>query len=1098
MAGTEQKRAYEVQIKGANSVKELKQEISNLRDKLVQLDDSTEEYSKTVGYLIEGEKKLKDVMSAGKAQLEGATGSYNAYVKEMSALKKVWREVTSEAERARIGERISFINEELKRMDSTIGNSQRKVGSYEEAIKKALMTPQQELKKLKKELAGMQQGTAEYNATFARMAELTHDITEQQEMLRWSSADLGDILSNLTGVAQGVAGGFSAINAISGLISDGNEDVEKAMLTTQRWLQLIQGLGALEELGDRIKGLWQGLKNYAQSQNTAVASMGDFSDKAEVVEGTATQVSTALNTQSTIMKQTTISAKELAEGMKLLSNEELKEIETLNQQITMLQQEIVARNQLISEIERAIEIEALTQEQGEGQIKINKQIIDSLQKTQDECGERIKQIKSQTDANKVLSNSEKGVGTSTSWLSKLIDLLNGKFIKMSKSSNVFVAGMGKAGTAVMAFGATIKAALASTGIGLLIVGLMTAVSWLWKFIDGSAKAEERTKTLKDSTDKLNESLEVQDKAWERQEKMMQAQGASYEELYEAEKKHLQAKLAEVQASLAVAKATAKDIGEKKLQKAKYDEFRQTLEDLIEQEKELKIALEDLDWDKQVEGEKAKTKAIEEQKKAEEERKKASAEAYKARMKQIDNERKEAEKLYNELKNFYKSDTTKLKEKYREDLKTLDKLNVGADEKIKAKQLLRQKYLYDLNKLNMDNVKALYDENRKYAQRAMEVYGSDTEEYIQKQIEEAERFMGAIQGTLHNIERGNDASEEFKFLNAFEGTEIRNIEDANVELQIAVRNIEELHKQLLELQTSKVVNKLNKDLEALGNEANNAFNKHDLSFELQASTSFNGFYSGLSPEQQKAELDARYNLQAEYLQRELDLYMSAIAQKNLTDEERVKLQSSINMVQMAQQDLVTQHTIDSNYLIIDSYDNMANSIQGIAGSITDILGSVGDSIMETAEAQLEAGEITEEEYNRQFEKNKSIQIAVATINTIAGALGAFMGITKDTGGWGIALAIAQATAVFTAGMLQIQKIKNTKPNSSGGANSRYAEVMPNPTSDFNPALTQNVTNGQETEDLANALSKTPLRAYVVESDITNAQNVTAQRTREATF
>ena len=111
----------------------------------------------------------------------------------------------------------------------------------------------------------------------------------------------------------------------------------------------------------------------------------------------------------------------------------------------------------------------------------------------------------------------------------------------------------------------------------------------------------------------------------------------------------------------------------------------------------------------------------------------------------------------------------------------------------------------------------------------------------------------------------------------------------------------------------------------------------------------------------------------------------------------------------------------------------------------------------------------------------------------------MGITKDTGGWGLALAIAQATAVLASGMAQIQKIKNTQPNnSSGGSNGRYAEVTATPTSDFKPTYTQNVTGQQETEYLANALSKNPIKAYVVESEITNAQNLALQRNREGSF
>ena len=186
-------------------------------------------------------------------------------------------------------------------------------------------------------------------------------------------------------------------------------------------------------------------------------------------------------------------------------------------------------------------------------------------------------------------------------------------------------------------------------------------------------------------------------------------------------------------------------------------------------------------------------------------------------------------------------------------------------------------------------------------------------------------------------------------------------------------------------------------------------------------------------------------------------------------------------------------------MIDSYENMTTSIMGIAGALTDVLSSVSDVIMENADAQLKAGKITEEEYNRQFKKSKAIQIATATINTIAGALGAFMGITKDTGGWGLGLAIAQATAVLASGMAQIQKIKNTQPNnSSGGSNGRYAEVTATPTSDYKPIYTQNATGQTEVENLANALSKTPLRAYVVESDISNAQAKANQRKMESSF
>lgn len=1046
---TEQVKVLNIKVNGVDSVKGLKEQINLLRDRLVVLDDTSEEYSNTVDELVASQKKLNSVMGASKENVRSAQGSYNGLVAEMRALKTVWREVTNEAERAKIGEKINEINEELKRMDSTIGNSQRKVGSYEEAIKKALMTPQQELKKLKKELAGMEQGTAEYNATFARMAQLTHDVTEQQEMLKWSSADLGDILGNLAGVAQGIAGGFSAINAVSGLISDGNEDVEKAMLTAQRWLQLIQGLGALEELGDRLKGLWQGLKNYANAQSTAVASMGDFSDKAEAVEGTTAQVATAINTQSTSMRQATNTTTELTKATKELTEAQIGQIAISGDKISQYKRILEAYEQNNRALEKNNKETSFKYQSNLKQIGVLRNLIKEEE-------DKVSSIKKDTTA---IQQNTTATATATATTSKFGNALT------------------VVGTKAKALGATIKSALISTGIGLLIVALGTAVSWLWKYVDGSAKAEERTKKLTEATDKLNESLEKKDKTWEREEKLLNAQGASYEELYEAEKKHLQAKLAEVQASLAVAQATAKEIGQKKLQKAKYDEFRQTLEDLIEQEKDLKIALEDLEIDKEAEAIKKNTTARKENAKA------------------IEEQRKEAEKLYKELKDYYKSDTQKLKEKYLEDKKALEKLS--PEEAQKAKALLYSKYLIDLENLTMNATKSIYDRVRANIKRELETYNKDSEEYYNAQIAEAERYRDSISATIETVKNGADEAKAFAYLNVFEGTDITTMQEANTELKIADNNVKNLKNSLLEFQSSKAMKAVNKGVEGIANEAQNAFNRHDMSWEMQATTNF--AYTGLSPEQQRTELENRYALQAEYLQREIDLYKNAIATKNLTDEERINLVNGITALEIQQKDLLTQKTIESNYLMIDSYENMTTSIMGIAGALTDVLSSVSDVIMENADAQLKAGEITEEEYNRQFKKSKAIQIATATINTIAGALGAFMGITKDTGGWGIALAIAQATAVLASGMAQIQKIKNTQPNnSSGGSNGRYAEVTATPTSDFKPTYTQNVTGQQETEYLANALSKNPIKAYVVESEITNAQNLALQRNREGSF
>lgn len=170
---------------------------------------------------------------------------------------------------------------------------------------------------------------------------------------------------------------------------------------------------------------------------------------------------------------------------------------------------------------------------------------------------------------------------------------------------------------------------------------------------------------------------------------------------------------------------------------------------------------------------------------------------------------------------------------------------------------------------------------------------------------------------------------------------------------------------------------------------------------------------------------------------------------------------------------------------------------LANSLSSILGSIGDAWMDQVQAQMDAGKISEEEGKKQFEKIKALQVAEAIINTIAGAVGALMGITKDTGGWGIAAAVAQAAAITTAGMAQVKKIQNTTIGSNAAAS--IPEVNQVAGSSM-PAYTQTVTNQSDIDNLANAIGNTMkgVNLSVSVTDIDNTQNKVRARETESTF
>ena len=177
----------------------------------------------------------------------------------------------------------------------------------------------------------------------------------------------------------------------------------------------------------------------------------------------------------------------------------------------------------------------------------------------------------------------------------------------------------------------------------------------------------------------------------------------------------------------------------------------------------------------------------------------------------------------------------------------------------------------------------------------------------------------------------------------------------------------------------------------------------------------------------------------------------------------------------------------------------NNIKSFVSSTSDIIGMVADAWESSIKSQIETGKISEEEGKKQFEQVKALETAVAIINTLAAGVEAFKGITKATSGWGLAAAIAQMVATVTVGMAQVAKIQSTQ------LGTKATQVTPVTTpnlgsivNEYQPQYVSNITNNTELDNLANALQKNPIKAYVVESDISNAQGLTRQREDETSW
>ena len=149
-----------------SSLKSAKTYIDKLRASLIDLDETSEEYTERVEEIDKVQDKLNKAMKATGDKTKDAEGSYNALSKKMSELKKAFKETNDEAERQSLAKQIVGINDQLKEMDASIGNYQRNVGNYEAAFTKGLSGISKEIEALGNPLAIAKRGVLALGQAF--------------------------------------------------------------------------------------------------------------------------------------------------------------------------------------------------------------------------------------------------------------------------------------------------------------------------------------------------------------------------------------------------------------------------------------------------------------------------------------------------------------------------------------------------------------------------------------------------------------------------------------------------------------------------------------------------------------------------------------------------------------------------------------------------------------------------------------------------------------------------------------------------------------------------------------------------------------------
>lgn len=259
--------------KSAETIKGLRKEVADLKKVLDNTTLGTEEFERANEELISAQQRLATALSSTKKSLGAAEGSYDYLVAKMAQLKKEWRATADVAERAALGQQIDAINTELKELDATIGNSQRNVGNYTGGIVDAFTQLKQQIKQYKSELLMLDEDSQEYQDTLAKLGNAQFQLRDINEKANLSISDTGEILANTAKFAQGIVGGFNAIQGVTALLGVENEALEQTFVKLQAGMAIVQGLQGVEGLKDGYAGLKTALKGATSGVKTFIKGL---------------------------------------------------------------------------------------------------------------------------------------------------------------------------------------------------------------------------------------------------------------------------------------------------------------------------------------------------------------------------------------------------------------------------------------------------------------------------------------------------------------------------------------------------------------------------------------------------------------------------------------------------------------------------------------------------------------------------------------------------------------------------------------------------------------------------------------------------------
>lgn len=111
---------------------------------------------------------------------------------------------------------------------------------------KSLKDLRNELKQYKDQMANLEEGSDAFLEVANSAGELKHQIDEINESIKGASSDFGDMIGNVTNVAAGLVGAFSAVQGGLQALGVENEAIEESLKQMQGLMAVVQGLSSID------------------------------------------------------------------------------------------------------------------------------------------------------------------------------------------------------------------------------------------------------------------------------------------------------------------------------------------------------------------------------------------------------------------------------------------------------------------------------------------------------------------------------------------------------------------------------------------------------------------------------------------------------------------------------------------------------------------------------------------------------------------------------------------------------------------------------------------------------------------------------------